>query len=86
MSPRIQRGARGRNLPRRVGPSLYRLAAFEEVTCSKAKFNIVVPNSARIWNYWMGGKDHYPSTRRRATRTARLHRRSWTWPGSHASS
>ncbi|MEU9167704.1 SAM-dependent methyltransferase [Streptomyces sp. NPDC048420] len=19
-----------------------------------------VPNSARIWNYWMGGKDHYP--------------------------
>jgi len=18
-----------------------------------------VPNSARIWNYWLGGKDHY---------------------------
>jgi S-adenosyl methyltransferase len=19
-----------------------------------------VPNSARIWNYWLGGKDNYP--------------------------
>ena len=23
-----------------------------------------VPNSARIWNYWLGGKDHYPVDRR----------------------
>ena len=22
-----------------------------------------VPNSARIWNYWLGGKDHYPVDR-----------------------
>lgn len=24
-----------------------------------AKINFDVPNSARIWNYWMGGKDNY---------------------------
>jgi hypothetical protein len=23
-----------------------------------------VPNSARIWNYWLGGKDHFPVDRR----------------------
>jgi hypothetical protein len=22
-----------------------------------------VPHSARIWNYWLGGKDHYPVDR-----------------------
>jgi hypothetical protein len=24
-----------------------------------AKIDVTVPNSARIWNYWLGGKDHY---------------------------
>ena len=22
------------------------------------------PNSARVWNYWLGGKDHYPADAR----------------------
>jgi hypothetical protein len=25
------------------------------------KINTSIPNSARTWNYWMGGKDHYPA-------------------------
>ena len=25
--------------------------------------DITVPHSARIWNYWLGGKDHYPADR-----------------------
>jgi hypothetical protein len=24
-----------------------------------ANIDVTVPNSARIWNYWLGGKDHY---------------------------
>ena len=27
------------------------------------KINFYVPQSARIWNYWMGGKDNYPVDR-----------------------
>jgi hypothetical protein len=27
------------------------------------KINFCVPQSARIWNYWMGGKDNYPVDR-----------------------
>jgi S-adenosyl methyltransferase len=29
-----------------------------------AEIDASVPNSARIWNYWLGGKDHYPVDRR----------------------
>ncbi len=28
-----------------------------------SKINFDVPHSARIWNYWMGGKDNYPVDR-----------------------
>jgi O-methyltransferase involved in polyketide biosynthesis len=28
-----------------------------------SKINPDVPHSARIWNYWLGGKDNYPSDR-----------------------
>lgn len=28
-----------------------------------AKIDTTVPHSARIWNYWLGGKDHYPVDR-----------------------
>ncbi|MGQ0774663.1 MAG: SAM-dependent methyltransferase [Pseudonocardiales bacterium] len=28
-----------------------------------SKINFNVPHSARIWNYWMGGKDNYPVDR-----------------------
>ena len=27
------------------------------------KLDISVPHSARVWNYWLGGKDHYPVDR-----------------------
>jgi len=27
------------------------------------KLDISVPHSARVWNYWLGGKDHYPADR-----------------------
>jgi O-methyltransferase involved in polyketide biosynthesis len=27
------------------------------------RYDITVPNSARIWNYWLGGKDNYPVDR-----------------------
>ena len=30
---------------------------------STAKIDTTVPHSARIWNYWLGGKDHYPVDR-----------------------
>jgi SAM-dependent methyltransferase len=26
-----------------------------------SKINTVVPHSSRVWNYWLGGKDHYPA-------------------------
>ncbi len=34
----------------------------EEVP-STPKIDTTVPHSARIWNYWLGGKDHYPVDR-----------------------
>ena len=30
---------------------------------STSKIDTTVPHSARIWNYWLGGKDHYPVDR-----------------------
>jgi hypothetical protein len=30
---------------------------------STQKIDTTVPHSARIWNYWLGGKDHYPVDR-----------------------
>ena len=27
------------------------------------KVNAAVPHSARVWNYWLGGKDNYPVDR-----------------------
>ncbi|WP_033319856.1 SAM-dependent methyltransferase [Streptomyces yerevanensis] len=29
-------------------------------TAASAKIDSAVPHSARIWNYWLGGKDNYP--------------------------
>jgi S-adenosyl methyltransferase len=29
----------------------------------KPKIDTSVPHSARVWNYWLGGKDHYPADR-----------------------
>ena len=30
---------------------------------SQARLDTSVPQSARVWNYWLGGKDNYPSDR-----------------------
>jgi hypothetical protein len=30
---------------------------------SPATFDTTVPHSARVWNYWLGGKDHFPADR-----------------------
>jgi S-adenosyl methyltransferase len=30
---------------------------------SRPKIDTTVPHSARIWNYWLGGKDNYPVDR-----------------------
>jgi hypothetical protein len=27
------------------------------------KIDATVPHSARVWNYWLGGKDNYPVDR-----------------------
>ena len=39
-----------------------------------------VPNSARIWNYWLGGKDNYPVDREAGDDYARSTPRSSTSP------
>ena len=31
-----------------------------EIPDSEAQIRTGVPHSARVWNYWIGGKDHYP--------------------------
>jgi O-methyltransferase involved in polyketide biosynthesis len=35
----------------------------EDPDCPPAVLETNVPHSARIWNYWIGGKDHYPIDR-----------------------
>jgi len=30
---------------------------------NQPKIDTTVPHSARVWNYWLGGKDHYPVDR-----------------------
>ena len=42
-----------------------------------------VPHSARIWNYWLGGKDNYPVDREAGDAVPRdlpRHRRRWPGP------
>ena len=41
----------------------FRSAATEAATptdAAPAAIDITVPHSARVWNYWLGGKDNYP--------------------------
>ncbi|HTU76244.1 MAG TPA: SAM-dependent methyltransferase [Trebonia sp.] len=38
---------------------------------SSAGFNVSVPNSARLWNYWLGGKDNFAADRAAAQEAAR---------------
>ncbi|WP_048820446.1 SAM-dependent methyltransferase, partial [Streptomyces ipomoeae] len=34
--------------------------SFGPETDAITKIDTTVPHSARIWNYWLGGKDNYP--------------------------
>jgi S-adenosyl methyltransferase len=48
-----------------------------------------VPHSARVWNYWLGGKDNYPVDRAVGDRVMALGRpvpmsRNWRIPASRA--
>jgi O-methyltransferase involved in polyketide biosynthesis len=36
---------------------------------SRPKIDTTVPHSARIWNYWLGGKDNYPVDRQAGEQT-----------------
>ena len=36
-----------------------------------------MPNMARVYNYWLGGKDHFAADRAEAQRLVELA----TWPG-----
>jgi O-methyltransferase involved in polyketide biosynthesis len=36
---------------------------------SQSKIDTTVPHSARIWNYWLGGKDNYPVDRQAGDQT-----------------
>ena len=47
---------------------------------ASSKLDTTVPHSARIWNYWLGGKDNYPADRQAATRTPRSSPASPTSP------
>src|ERR1700736_5307851 len=35
----------------------------------RPKIDTTVPHSARIWNYWLGGKDNYPADREAGEQT-----------------
>jgi hypothetical protein len=37
------------------------------------KIDTSVPHSARVWNYWLGGKDHYPVDRELGARVAEMY-------------
>ncbi|SDH03018.1 S-adenosyl methyltransferase [Sinosporangium album] len=37
------------------------------------KLNPEIAHSARVWNYWLGGKDHYPSDREVGDHVSSLH-------------
>jgi hypothetical protein len=37
------------------------------------RIDTTVPHSARVWNYWLGGKDHYPVDRELGARVAEMY-------------
>ena len=37
------------------------------------KIDVTVPHSARIWNYWLGGKDNYAIDRQVGDQVAQLY-------------
>jgi len=55
-------------------------AAEDPEDTAGAGIDTTVPHSARIWNYWLGGKDNYAVDRRPATSTSRSTPASSTSP------
>ena len=49
-----------------------------------SELNTGVPHSARVWNYWLGGKDNFPPTARSLTSFARPSLASSTSPASRS--
>jgi S-adenosyl methyltransferase len=47
--------------------------AVEQSSEPGSKIRYDVPNSARIWNYWMGGRDNYPVDRTAGDAWAEVH-------------
>ena len=65
-----------RNAPRQPGTPVSddRAYPWDEAEKDLASgFDVTVPASARVWNYWLGGKDHYPADRQAAEACARLY-------------
>ena len=48
-----------------------RTAAQSPVTTGGSRFDPDVPHSARVYNYWLGGKDHFDADRRAAEEVIR---------------
>ena len=44
-------------------------------------FDMTVAHSARIWNYWLGGKDNYAADRQAGDKGPGCCRASWPRPG-----
>jgi hypothetical protein len=51
------------------------------VLAMTSALDTTVPNMARIYNYWLGGKDHFAADRAQAERLVELYRRCPRWSG-----
>jgi hypothetical protein len=47
-------------------------ASQSPVTTGGSRFDPDVPHPARVYNYWLGGKDHYPADRKAAEQVMRV--------------
>ena len=47
-------------------------ASQSPVTTGGSRFDPDVPHPARVYNYWLGGKDHYPADRKAAEKVMRV--------------
>ena len=48
-----------------------RTAAPGPVTAGGSRFDLDVPHAARVYNFWLGGKDHFPADRKAAREVMR---------------
>lgn len=44
-----------------------------DVSQQRDRINTTQPHTARIWNYWLGGKDHYPVDQAAGDQIRQLH-------------